>query len=112
MWLLLVLQAAMEEDEEEDKQGDEENGPAANGEPVVGSELLADDELVLILLRKILLMLDTLGTLYLSQIFSLTRRSLISQANIPGSRAFSSLMNMTTRGVVTLGLLPPIAPGI
>lgn len=48
------------------------------------------------LLRKILLILDTLGTLNLSQIPSWTSLSLISHAKIPGSRALSSLMNMTT----------------
>jgi hypothetical protein len=102
--------AAADDDDDDDKHGEAENGPAANGELAARSELL--DELELILFLKILLMLDTLGTLYLSQIFSLTSRSLISQANMPGSRALSSLMNITTRGVVTLGLLPPIAPGM
>ena len=54
---------------------------------------------------------DTDGTLYLSQIPSDRSRSLISQAKIPGSFCFSSRMNPTTLGVVTLGLLPPMAPG-
>ena len=39
---------------------------------------------------------DTLGTLYLSQTPSCKSRSLISQANIPGSLTFKSLMNPTT----------------
>lgn len=51
---------------------------------------------VLTLFRKILLILDTLGTLNLSQMPSLTSRSLISQANIPGSRALSSRIKRTT----------------
>jgi len=64
-----------------------------------------------ILFRRILDMEETDGTLYLSQTPSARRRSLISQANIPGSFTFSSFMNPTTFGVVTLGLLPPMAPG-
>ena len=64
-----------------------------------------------ILFLKILLMDDTEGTLYLSQIPSESSLSLISQAKMPGSFIFSSLMKLTTLGVVTLGLLPPMAPG-
>lgn len=75
-------------------------------------------------------MLLTEGTLNLSQIPSLKRRSRISQANIPASFCLSSRIYSTTcyeindiilqlfleqiqltLGVVTLGLLPPIAPG-
>ena len=39
---------------------------------------------------------DTEGTLYLSQIPSVRSRSRISQAKIPGSFCFSSLMKPTT----------------
>lgn len=48
------------------------------------------------LLRRILLILDTLGTLNLSQTPSLTSLSLISQAKIPGSFALSSRIKRTT----------------
>jgi len=64
-----------------------------------------------ILFLSILEIEDTEGTLYLSQTPSASSRSRISQAKIPGSFCFSSLMKPTTFGVVTLGLLPPIAPG-
>lgn len=109
-------------------EADEELESFDNGE---------DIELGLSLFRRMRLMLDTLGTLNLSQIPSVTRRSLISQAKIPGSFALSSRMNRTTWwnqlrylrvswwevmrslsrlseltfGVVTRGLLPPMAPG-
>lgn len=75
--------------------------------------LVPFDTLVLvpILLRKIRLMLLTDGTLYLSQTLSCNNRSRISHANIPGSFCLRSLMYWTTFGVVTRGLLPPIAPG-
>lgn len=63
------------------------------------------------LLRSILDMLDTDGTLYLSHTPSDSSRSRISHAKIPGSFSFSCLMYCTTFGVVTRGLLPPIAPG-
>lgn len=53
----------------------------------------------------------TLGTFVLSQMPSLSRRSRISHAKMPGSRCFSSRMWLTTLGVVTRGLEPPIAPG-
>lgn len=53
----------------------------------------------------------TEGTLYLSHTPSDNSLSLISQANMPGSFCFSSLIYATTFGVVTRGLLPPIAPG-
>lgn len=89
--------------------GEDELAIGGDG-PAAGDE---DEDVVdgLTLLRKILLMLDTLGTLNLSQTPSFTSRSLISQANIPGSFDLSSRINRTTFGVVTLGLLPPIAPG-
>ena len=64
-----------------------------------------------ILLRNILLIEDTDGTLYLSQIPSERSLSRISQAKMPGSFIFSSLIKLTTFGVVTRGLLPPMAPG-
>ena len=54
---------------------------------------------------------ETEGTLYLSQMPSASNLSLISQAKMPGSFIFNSLMKLTTLGVVTLGLLPPMAPG-
>lgn len=56
-------------------------------------------------------MLLTDGTLYLSHTPSDNKRSLISQAKIPGSFSFNCLIYWTTFGVVTRGLLPPIAPG-
>lgn len=64
-----------------------------------------------ILLRSMRLMDDTDGTLNLSHTPSANSRSRISQANTPGSLRFNCLMYATTRGVVTRGLLPPIAPG-
>ena len=57
-------------------------------------EVELDEELIL--LRKILLILETLGTLNLSQMPSFMSLSLISQAKIPGSRNLSSRMNITT----------------
>lgn len=63
------------------------------------------------LFLRILDMLDTEGTLYLSQTPSDSNLSLISHAKIPGSLSLSCLMYWTTLGVVTRGLLPPIAPG-
>lgn len=64
-----------------------------------------------ILLRKIRLMLDTLGTLNLSHTPSASSRSRISHANTPGSLRFNRPIYATTLGVVTRGLLPPMAPG-
>lgn len=64
-----------------------------------------------ILLRKILLIELTDGTLYLSQTPSAKSLSRISQAKIPGSPCLYSLIFFTTLGVVTRGLLPPMAPG-
>lgn len=63
------------------------------------------------LFLRILEMLETEGTLYLSQTPSESKRSRISQANIPGSLSFNCFMYCTTFGVVTRGLLPPMAPG-
>lgn len=57
---------------------------------------LAAEFPALILFLRIRLMLETLGTLNLSQMPSLTSRSLISQAKMPGSRLFRSRMNKTT----------------
>lgn len=59
-------------------------------------ELAAELAAVAVLLRNIRLMLDTLGTLNLSQMPSATSRSLISQAKMPGSLILSSRMNLTT----------------
>ena len=54
---------------------------------------------------------DTLGAVSLSQSPSLTSRSLISQLKMPGlSRLYSSIL-LSTSGVATRGLLPPITPG-
>ena len=64
-----------------------------------------------ILLRKIRLIELTDGTLYLSHILSCSSLSRISHANMPGSFCLYSLILPTTLGVVTRGLLPPIAPG-
>lgn len=61
------------------------------------------------LLRNIRLMLDTLGTLNLSQTPSLTRRSLISHANMPGSLDLSLRMNETTCGRVSDGCVSAYA---
>ncbi len=71
---------------------------------------IADGEVVN-RIRLMRLIDDTEGTLYLSQIPSARSRSLISQPKIPGSFCFSSRMNPTTFGVVTRGLLPPMALG-
>lgn len=55
---------------------------------------------------------ETLGALVLSQIPSLINLSRISHENIPGlSRLYSSI-RASTSGVATLGLLPPITPGL
>jgi len=83
--------AAAADSEEDEGPAVGELGFAQLGAP---SELGALDWLSL--LRNILLMLDTLGTLNLSQTPSLTKRSFISQAKMPGSRALSSRMNSTT----------------
>ncbi|RNA36695.1 hypothetical protein BpHYR1_011344 [Brachionus plicatilis] len=64
-----------------------------------------------ILLRSMRLIELTDGTLYLSQMRSCSSLSLISHANMPGSLCLYSLILPTTFGVVTRGLLPPIAPG-
>lgn len=54
----------------------------------------------------------TLGTLSLSQTPSAKSLSLISQANIVGFCRLYSAIFETTFGVATLGLLPPITPGL
>lgn len=64
-----------------------------------------------ILFLNIRLIELTEGTLYLSHTASARRRSRISHAKIPGSPCLYSRMFFTTFGVVTRGLLPPIAPG-
>ena len=53
-----------------------------------------------------------LGTLSKAQIPLLTSRSLISQANIVGYLIFNWLIASITVGVATLGLEPPIEPGL
>ena len=53
---------------------------------------IGGDIVLLTLFRNILLMELTEGTLNLSQIQSVSKRSRISQANIPGSLCFSLLM--------------------
>lgn len=59
-----------------------------------------------------LLMEETLGTVSLSQMPSASSRSRISQANIVGfCRLYSAILS-TTLGVATLGLEPPITPGL
>jgi hypothetical protein len=63
------------------------------------------------LFLRIRLMELTEGTLYLSQTPSDNSLSRISQAKMPGSFCLRFLMYATTLGVVTRGLLPPIAPG-
>lgn len=64
-----------------------------------------------ILLRRIRLMELTDGRLNLSQTPSASSLSRISQAKIPGSLCLYVRMCLTTVGVVTRGLLPPMAPG-
>lgn len=64
-----------------------------------------------ILFLNIRLIELTEGTLYLSHTPSASRRSRISHAKIPGSLCLYSRMFFTTFGVVTRGLLPPMAPG-
>lgn len=59
-----------------------------------------------------LLMEETLGTVSLSQMPSARSRSRISQANMVGfCRLYSAILS-TTLGVATLGLEPPITPGL
>lgn len=55
---------------------------------------------------------DTLGTVSLSQIPSASSLSLISHANIVGFCLLYSAILSTTFGVATLGLDPPITPGL
>lgn len=57
------------------------------------------------------LILLTDGTLKRSQMLASINLSRISQAKMLGSFFFCSLTKATTLGVVTRGLLPPIAPG-
>lgn len=59
-----------------------------------------------------LLMDETLGTVSLSQMPSASSLSRISQANMVGfCRLYSAILS-TTLGVATLGLEPPITPGL
>lgn len=53
----------------------------------------------------------TLGTPSLSQTCSAISRSLISQANIDGHSRLNMAIFLTTSGVATRGLLPPMALG-
>ena len=62
------------------------------------------------LLRRILLIELTLGTLSRSQTASSTSLSRISQAKIVGFCCLYWTILLTTAGVATLGLLPPIDP--
>jgi len=54
----------------------------------------------------------TLGTLSLVQMPSESSRSLISQAKMEGHSRLYSEMRLTTLGVATRGLLPPMARGL
>lgn len=64
------------------------------------------------LVRTILLIELTEGTLFLSQILSWRSLSRISHAKILGFSCLYSSIFVTTFGVATLGLLPPITPGL
>lgn len=55
---------------------------------------------------------DTLGMLSLVHMFSESKRSRISQANIVGFSCLYLQMASTTPGVATLGFEPPITPGL
>lgn len=59
-----------------------------------------------------LFMEETLGTVSLSQMPSANNLSRISQANIVGFCLLYSAILSTTLGVATLGLEPPITPGL
>lgn len=59
-----------------------------------------------------LLMELTLGTMSLSHTPSASSLSLISQANIVGFCLLYSAILSTTFGVATLGLEPPMTPGL
>lgn len=59
-----------------------------------------------------LLMELTLGTVSLSHTPSASSRSLISQANMVGFCLLYSAILSTTFGVATLGLEPPMTPGL
>lgn len=59
-----------------------------------------------------LFMEETLGTVSLSQMPSANSLSRISQANIVGFCLLYSAILSTTLGVATLGLEPPITPGL
>lgn len=59
-----------------------------------------------------LLMELTLGTMSLSHTPSASSLSLISQANMVGFCLLYSAILSTTFGVATLGLEPPITPGL
>lgn len=59
-----------------------------------------------------LFMEETLGTVSLSQMPSASSLSRISQANIVGFCLLYSAILSTTFGVATLGLEPPITPGL
>lgn len=54
----------------------------------------------------------TLGTVSLSHTPSASSRSLISQANMVGFCLLYSAILSTTFGVATLGLEPPMTPGL
>lgn len=54
----------------------------------------------------------TLGTMSLSHTPSASSLSLISQANMVGFCLLYSAILSTTFGVATLGLEPPITPGL
>lgn len=96
LWLpfACLLETPSEPDESDEEEEDE--GPAVGKAPPVEATTASD--VGLILLRKILLMLDTLGTLNLSQMPSFTSLSLISHAKIPGSLSLRPRMNRTTWG--------------
>lgn len=56
-------------------------------------------------------MADTEGAVVRSQKPSLTKRSRISQENIPGFSFLYSSMRASTSGVAIFGFEPPITPG-
>jgi len=61
---------------------------------------------------RYLLIEETLGTFSWSQTPSDSSRSRISHANIVAFSRLYLQIASTTRGVATLGLLPPITPGL
>ena len=54
----------------------------------------------------------TLGMLSAVQMLSANSRSLISHANMVGFSCLYFMIASTTNGVATLGLEPPITPGL